>query len=129
MTATHRDWPHDDPLNDQLARHPHTARLRQLGHRFNQEKVHLDRRRRGDMSIQVCRSVGDWSIGFTTEHSIQNAYIQNIREANHFIYIENQFFVSIPGDQSVAHNLIGLALVERILSAARDGEKFKVMIM
>lgn len=81
------------------------------------------------MRIQVCRSVGDWSAGWLTEHSILNAYIQNIREANHFIYIENQFFVSIPGDQSVAHNTIALALVERIMSAAKAGEKFKVMIV
>lgn len=81
------------------------------------------------MRIQVCRSVGDWSAGWLTECSIQNAYIQCIREANHFIYIENQFFVSIPGDQTVVHNKVALALVERILGAARTGQKFKVMIV
>ena len=48
------------------------------------------------------------------------------RQANHFIYIENQFFVSVPGSNAVVKNQIALALVERILSAARDGEKFKV---
>ena len=91
--------------------------------------MHFERRKRGDMRIQVCRSVGDWSCGWLREQSIQNAYIQNIREASHFIYIENQFFVSVPGQQTVVKNQIAAALVERILSAARAGEKFKVMIV
>lgn len=98
---------------------------------FNQQRVHLNDRPTGDMHVQVCRSVGDWSCGWLTEHSIQDAYIQLIREANHFIYIENQFFVSIPGESKTpkVYNQICAALVERILSAARSGEKFKVMIM
>ncbi|KAI0681699.1 hypothetical protein C8T65DRAFT_751386 [Cerioporus squamosus] len=40
------------------------------------------------------RSVSDWSHGVLTERSIQNAYIDLIRESEHFIYIENQFFIS-----------------------------------
>lgn len=98
---------------------------------FNQQRVHLNDRPTGDMHVQVCRSVGDWSCGWLTEPSIQDAYIQLIREANHFIYIENQFFVSIPGESKTpkVYNQICAALVERILSAARSGEKFKVMIM
>lgn len=100
-------------------------------HQFHQEKVHLDERPTGDMHVQVCRSVGDWSCGWLTEHSIQDAYLQLIREANHFIYIENQFFVSIPGEAKgpKVNNQICSALAQRIISAAQVGEKFKVMIM
>lgn len=42
---------------------------------------------RGTCNVQVLRSVSDWSHGILLERSIQNAYIQMIREANHFIYI------------------------------------------
>lgn len=42
---------------------------------------------KGTCNVQVLRSVSDWSHGVLVEHSIQNAYIQLIREANHFIYI------------------------------------------
>lgn len=41
----------------------------------------------GTCDIQVVRSASNWSHGVLTEHSIQNAYIQLINEANHFIYI------------------------------------------
>lgn len=42
------------------------------------------------MDVQVLRSSADWSHGILNEPSIQNAYIQLIREASHYIYIENQ---------------------------------------
>ena len=48
----------------------------------------------GTCRVQAVRSVSDWSHGVLTEHSIQNAYIQLILEAEHFIYIENQFFIT-----------------------------------
>ena len=46
----------------------------------------------GTVHAQVVRSSGDWSSGILAEHSIQNAYIEVIRNAQHFVYIENQFF-------------------------------------
>lgn len=107
-------------------RHPWTGRIRQMGYRFRCQEVHLDNRPKGTMNVQVVRSVGDWSIGWVTEHSIQNAYIQMIREANHFILVENQFFVSWPSQKGAVRNGIAAAIVERILSAARNGQKFKV---
>jgi hypothetical protein len=55
-----------------------------------------------------------------------DAYIQLIREANHTIYIENQFFITSTIAGHPVHNQIGAALAERIISAARDGRKFKV---
>lgn len=79
--------------------------------------------------MQVVRSVSDWSHGVLTEHSIQNAYIQLINEALHYIYIENQFFISSTRTGDVVSNLIAKALLERIIRAAKEGRKFKVVVV
>lgn len=66
------------------------------------------------VDIQMVRSVSDWSAGVGTESSIHNAYIEAIEDAERFIYIENQFFItSLPG--SGVWNGIGAALVSRIV--------------
>lgn len=44
----------------------------------------------GPMDIQLLRSASKWSNGTQTEHSIQNAYIETIRNSQHFVYIENR---------------------------------------
>ena len=49
--------------------------------------------RRGTVDGQIVRSSDDWSSGILTEHSIQNAYCELIRNAQHYCYIENQFFI------------------------------------
>lgn len=46
----------------------------------------------GSVRAQIVRSSADWSSGILVEHSIQNAYIEIIRNAQHYVYIENQFF-------------------------------------
>lgn len=46
----------------------------------------------GSVRAQVVRSSSDWSSGILPEHSIQNAYAEVIRNAEHFVYIESQFF-------------------------------------
>ena len=44
---------------------------------------------------QVVRSCSSWSAGQDlTEFSIQRALVSTIEEAKHYVYIENQFFVS-----------------------------------
>ena len=66
----------------------------------------------------------------STEHSIQNAYCEVIRNSQHFVYIENQFFITATCDkQKPVKNLIGAAIVERILRAARAGENYKVIVI
>jgi len=63
------------------------------------------------------------------QHSIANAYIEAIENSQHFIYIENQFFITATGpEQSPIKNKIGGAIVERILRAAQAGEKYKVIV-
>lgn len=42
------------------------------------------------------------------------------------ILLENQFFISSTYDGDPVKNQIAAALVERIIMAARNGEKFKV---
>ncbi|KAL8902135.1 MAG: hypothetical protein Q9207_004867 [Kuettlingeria erythrocarpa] len=79
---------------------------------------------------QIVRSCAKWSHGVPREHSIQNAYIDIIQKSQYFIYIENQFFITATSDaQKPVRNKIGAALVERILRAARAGEKYKVIII
>ncbi|KAE8226465.1 hypothetical protein CF319_g941 [Tilletia indica] len=83
----------------------------------------------GNANVQVVRSSADWSSGILTEHSILNAYVQLINEASHFIYIENQFFVTATKPGGPVSNLIGLALAHRIITAHNSGSKFKVYVV
>src|ERR1700744_4148525 len=46
----------------------------------------------GTQKVQILRSSTQWSPGVDLERSIQDAYIASIGNAEHFIYIENQFF-------------------------------------
>ena len=85
---------------------------------------------RGVMTCQLLRSCTTWSNGTPHEHSIQNAYIDVIRNSQHFVYIENQFFITATGDQQKpVKNLIGHAIVERIVRAARNNEKYKIIVV
>ena len=55
--------------------------------------------------VQVLRSASEWSVGIKKkENSIYQAYIKLIRESQHYIYIENQFFVSKPFDEDDRQN-------------------------
>uniref|UniRef100_A0A915LU94 Phospholipase n=1 Tax=Meloidogyne javanica TaxID=6303 RepID=A0A915LU94_MELJA len=48
------------------------------------------------VEVQVLRSVSHWSTLIDkTEDSIQQAYVSLIANSRHYIYIENQFFVSL----------------------------------
>ncbi|KAL9610790.1 MAG: hypothetical protein Q9167_004522 [Letrouitia subvulpina] len=84
----------------------------------------------GTVHAQVVRSSCDWSSGILTEHSIQNAYCEIIRNAQHFVYIENQFFITATGEnQSPIHNVIGKAIVDACVRAGKEGRKFRVIIV
>uniref|UniRef100_A0A8C7HU58 Phospholipase n=1 Tax=Oncorhynchus kisutch TaxID=8019 RepID=A0A8C7HU58_ONCKI len=77
----------------------------------------------------VLRSAADWSAGIKYhEESIHNAYLQTIARSKHFIYIENQFFISC-SDNKMVYNKIGEALIERILRAHKEGKKFRVYVV
>ncbi|XP_066597975.1 phospholipase D1 isoform X2 [Prorops nasuta] len=83
---------------------------------------------------QVLRSVSSWSAGFldaeTIEQSIQEAYIQAISKAERYIYIENQFFITLATmERSSVKNRIGETLLKRILRAHREGSVFRVFVI
>ncbi|PKI85217.1 phospholipase D [Malassezia vespertilionis] len=86
----------------------------------------------GTCEIQICRSAGPWSLHTpkTVEHSVQNAYLKCIQMSDHFVYIENQFFVTSTAlDNVQIENSIGLALVERIVRAHRQGTPWRAIIV
>lgn len=85
---------------------------------------------RGSADCQLTRSSAKWSHNISTEHSIQNAYCEIIKNSQHFVYIENQFFITATGnDQKPVKNQVGAAIVERIVRAARNGERYKMFVM
>jgi phosphatidylserine/phosphatidylglycerophosphate/cardiolipin synthase-like enzyme len=86
--------------------------------------------RRGTMQVKLLRSLSAWSAGLkVTEASIYAAYLQLIEQAKHFIYIENQFFISSTAGPEV-QNLIAMALVDRIVKAANEGQtSFRVYMV
>ena len=82
-----------------------------------------------NVNLQVLRSVDNWSAGQKHEASIYNAYIDAIENAQHFIYIENQFFISSQeGFWRKVQNKIQQALVTRIVRAHETNENFHVMV-
>ncbi|CAF0855862.1 unnamed protein product [Rotaria sordida] len=81
------------------------------------------------VDAQCVRSVSYWSCGVRDiECSIQNAYIDMIYNAQHFIYIENQFFVTTVQDKKIK-NRIGDAVYNRIIRAHMNKEKFRVYVV
>ena len=86
----------------------------------------------GTCEVQMLRSTTSWSIGTLdrTECSIVNAYIKLIEQSDHFVYIENQFFVSsceVEGTR--VENGIGDALVERIIRASQKDEGWRAVVV
>ncbi|KAL9128488.1 MAG: hypothetical protein Q9217_002838 [Psora testacea] len=82
------------------------------------------------IACQIIRSCTKWSHGISTEHSITNAYISIIENSQKFVYIENQFFITATSnEQKPVRNKIGAAILERILRAARAGEKYKIIVV
>ena len=86
----------------------------------------------GTCEVQILRSACWWSLGTPeqTEHSILNAYIKLIEQSEHFVYVENQFFISsceVEGTR--IENQIGDALVERVIRASQKREDWRAVIL
>jgi phospholipase D1/2 len=91
-------------------------------------------------SVQVLRSASEWSAGIKkTENSILQAYYDLIYNAKHYIYIENQFFISKAWTdeemkkcpyliRDIVKNEIALLIRKRIERAYIKKENFKVFI-
>ncbi|WFD30103.1 phospholipase D [Malassezia sp. CBS 17886] len=99
------------------------------------ELSHADHTRlgvHGTCEVQICRSAGPWSMSTprTVEQSVQQAYLKAIQNSEHFVYIENQFFItSTYMDGLVIENRIGLALTERIVRAHREGTPWRAVVV
>ncbi|KAL2071638.1 hypothetical protein VTL71DRAFT_12873 [Oculimacula yallundae] len=85
----------------------------------------------GTCEVQILRSAADWSLGITeTEHSIMNAYCKMIEESEHFVYMENQFFITSTETMGVKiTNKIGDAIVERAIRAFKNNESWRAVIL
>uniref|UniRef100_A0A669QWA9 Phospholipase n=1 Tax=Phasianus colchicus TaxID=9054 RepID=A0A669QWA9_PHACC len=80
-------------------------------------------------TVQVIRSAADWSAGIKYhEESIHTAYVSVIENSKHYIYIENQFFISC-ADDKVVWNKIGDAIAQRILKAHRENKRYRVYVV
>ena len=92
--------------------------------------------------VQALRSTSKWSIGIKeTETSILKAYYDLIKNSKHYIYIENQYFISksytdeeqknCPDSKKVkdVKNEIAFYLRKRIEKAYKNDENFKVYII
>ncbi|XP_063823653.1 phospholipase D1 [Ostrinia nubilalis] len=99
--------------------------LQDLNHKLN---VDIN-----NMTCQVLRSVSSWSCGFldpdTVEQSIHEAYVNTITSAQNYIYIENQFFITLSRTNPNVRNQIGEALFNRIMSAHNKQETFRVFVV
>ena len=83
-----------------------------------------------DVQVQVLRSVDQWSTEEDHEASIYNAYLHVINESKHFIYIENQFFISSQkGVFLKVKNQILSAIADRIVRAYKDDDDFHVIVV
>ncbi|OBZ88286.1 Phospholipase D2 [Choanephora cucurbitarum] len=83
----------------------------------------------GTCRVQLLRSSARWSSDIEREHSIYNAYMECIAHAKHYIYFENQFFISATQDDKLLRNRIAEALIERIKKAHARKEKFRVYVL
>jgi len=87
--------------------------------------------KQGSCDVQIVISAAKWSLGLPSElsqNSIQNAYLHMIANAQHCIYIENQFFISSLGNKTGVNNLVAHMLAERILRAHANDQAFRVYI-
>nr|XP_015216771.1 PREDICTED: phospholipase D1 isoform X4 [Lepisosteus oculatus] len=79
--------------------------------------------------VQILRSAADWSAGIKYhEDSIHNAYLHVIENSKHYIYIENQFFISCSDNRHVL-NGIGDAIAKRINRAYKEDKKYRVYVV
>ncbi len=71
-------------------------------------------------ACRVLRSIGPWSLSATPEAAIKDSYLHLIAAAKSLIYIENQFFVSMP---------VAEAIADRLCRAVERQEQFRVIVL
>ncbi|KAJ7868016.1 hypothetical protein B0H14DRAFT_3441419 [Mycena olivaceomarginata] len=128
--------------NEAVVRHPHRETWHQVRHRYNQrwlgypeedevEEPDYAKREMPGMRVQVVPSrmpARPFPRYLSPELTCFCKDCKLIEEAEHFIYIENQFFISSTYDNDEVKNQIAGALVKRIIRAAQAGEKIQVIV-
>jgi phospholipase D1/2 len=84
-----RDGDHEDLVGVQRPKFPVGEYLQHPLSPLSTKAIRADQ---GTVTAQVVRSSCDWSSGILNEDSIQTAYKELIKNAQHIVYIENQFF-------------------------------------
>jgi len=79
--------------------------------------------------VQILRSISSWSCGLPEdERSIYKAYMSSIKNAQYYIHIENQYFItSIDGE--LPKNRIARAIFTRVCKAIENNETFRVVVI
>ncbi|XP_021754507.1 phospholipase D alpha 4-like [Chenopodium quinoa] len=90
-------------------------------------------------TVQVFRSIDHFSASplsnkVSTEQSIHEAYVEAIRKADKFIYIENQYFIGgcslwEKDQNSGCRNLIPIEIALKVASKIRARERFSVYVV
>ena len=83
-----------------------------------------------DNRRKVLRSAGRWSVGLKhDEDSVYNAYCHLIEQAQCYVYIENQFFVTATEESEEIDNKLGHTIAERIIKASKKNENFRMYLV
>lgn len=83
----------------------------------------------GSVYVQIIWFSVDWLSGIFIDYFIQNVYFDIICNVKYYVYIENQFFIIVIGDQqNFIYNIIGCVIVDVVVSVVKEGCKFCVMI-
>lgn len=89
----------------------------------NEEGLYLN------CKCQVLRSSSQWNTGLSRpEQSIYKAYIHLIQTSKHYIYIQNQYFISSISRSSPKNRILE-AIYRRICKAIDNNEKFRCIIV
>lgn len=81
LTVEGREGENEDLIAVQRPKYPVGQYIHHPLSPLNQKPIESNQ---GSVKAQIVRSSADWSSGILVEHSIQNAYKQMIREAQHF---------------------------------------------
>ncbi|KAJ7851391.1 hypothetical protein B0H14DRAFT_3661254 [Mycena olivaceomarginata] len=119
--------------NEAVVRHRYNQRWLGYPEEDEVEEPDYAKRETPGMRVQVARSHPECLQGPSPRHLSPELTCfykdcKLIEEAEHFIYIENQFFISSTYDNDEVKNQIAGALVKRIIRAAQAGEKIQVIV-
>lgn len=95
------------------------------------KELNSQQSRYNNCTVQILRSGPNWGFKLgTNEASLYIAQLEAIRNSKHFIYIENQYFISTTDDiVEDPKNILIYEIVQRIVRAHTNGDKFKVVIV